>query len=391
MRVGLVVPHIFMHRDILPRVIFSPGNLALNLSDGLADLGADVTLFSPGPINTRAKNITADLSLFERELAGRGYGYIELLKKHPLAFISLARQIQAEIIAKAFAMANNNELDVVHIYTNEEDIALPFVQLCTKPVVLTHHDPFSFLIKYKSVFPKYKGLNWISISMAQRRDMPADTNWLANIYHGLDEKRFTPNYRPQGRYLAYLGRIVENKGVHLAIAAVRQYNAAHPDQPYVLKIAGKHYAGHGKDSYWREKIEPQIDGRQIQYIGFIDDNAAKQDFLGNATALLVPSTFSEPFGMVLIEALACGTPIIGLNSGAIPEVITGQNGIVVSRHEDESKTLQGLQQAIESIGTVDRKTCRTTLEDNYTLAKMCRDHLAAYQKLLTKPAPTTKR
>src|SRR5688572_18329802 len=139
MRIGLVVPHIFMHRDILPHVIFSPGKLALDLAEGLEALGAEVTLFSPGPANTRLRNVTADLSLFEKELAGRGYGYIELLKKHPQTFISLARQVQSEVIAQAFKMANDGDLDIVHIYTNEEDIALPFVQFCKKPVVLTHH------------------------------------------------------------------------------------------------------------------------------------------------------------------------------------------------------------------------------------------------------------
>ncbi|HEU4985003.1 MAG TPA: glycosyltransferase, partial [Nitrososphaera sp.] len=138
-----------MHRDILPQVIFSPGQLALGLAEGLRDLGASVTLFSPGPADTQVHNITADLSYFEKELAGRGDTYIDLLKKHPLTFVSLARQAQAEIIAKAFKMANDGELDVVHIYTNEEDIALPFSALCDVPVVFTHHDPFSFLVKYK--------------------------------------------------------------------------------------------------------------------------------------------------------------------------------------------------------------------------------------------------
>jgi hypothetical protein len=98
----------------------------------LEHLGTEVILLTPGPADTSVRNITADMSLIEQELAGRGYGYVELLKKHPLTFVSLARQVQAEIIAKAFAMANNDELDVVHIYTNEEDIALPFIQFCKK-------------------------------------------------------------------------------------------------------------------------------------------------------------------------------------------------------------------------------------------------------------------
>src|ERR1700689_3926615 len=119
LRVGLVVPHVFMHRDILPHVIFSPGQLALDLAKGLEQLGVDVILFSPGPVNVAGKNITADLSYFKQELALRGDTYLDLLKKHPFTFITLARQVQSELIAKAYAMANTGGLDIIHIYTNE--------------------------------------------------------------------------------------------------------------------------------------------------------------------------------------------------------------------------------------------------------------------------------
>src|SRR5690242_19821988 len=107
LRIGIVVPHIFMHRDILPHVIFSPAGLALQLADGLVGTGQKVTLFSPGPVDTKAHNITADLRYFQRELSLRGDSYIDLLKKHPLTFITLARQVQAELIALAYAMAND--------------------------------------------------------------------------------------------------------------------------------------------------------------------------------------------------------------------------------------------------------------------------------------------
>ncbi len=374
MRIGLVVPHIFLHKDILPNVIFSPGKLALDLAEGLQALGAEVTLFSPGPADTKIRNITADLSLFEEELAGRGDTYLDLLKKHPLTFVSLARQVQAEVIAKAFTMANDGELDIVHVYTNEEDIALPFAALCDKPVVFTHHDPFSFLIKYKNVFPKYKHLNWISLSMTQRSGMPAGTNWVANIYHGLDENAFQPNYQPQGSYIAYLGRVIESKGVHLAIAAAKQAGLK-------LKIAGKHYAGHGKDEYWQEKILPQL-GDSIEYVGFIKSDTEKQDFLGNADALIVPSTFDEPFGMVLIEALACGTPVIGLDSGAIPEVIQdGKTGLLAQKSSDEATTINNLAAAMGKVSTIKRQACRRSFDAQFTLKRMCQEHAELYERI----------
>jgi glycosyltransferase involved in cell wall biosynthesis len=367
LRIGLVVPHIFLHKDILPHVIFSPGRLAIDLGEGLQELGADITLFTPGPIDTNIKTITADLSYFERELAGRGDSYLDLLKKHPFTFITLARQVQAEMIAKAYAMANADELDVVHIYTNEEDTALPFAELCKKPVVFTHHDPFNFLVKYKNVFPKYTHLNWISMSLAQRSGMPDETNWVANIYHGLAKDAFRFVSEPAGDYVAYLGRLIKPKGAHLAIAAAKQAGVK-------LKLAGKHYSGE-KDSYWQEFILPEIDDDQIEYIGFLREHAQLQEFLGNARALIVPSIYNEPFGMVVIEAMACGTPVIGLRSGAIPELIEGGvTGFVV---DDEA----GIADAIARIGTINRAACRRAFEKRFTLERMCQEHLAVYQNL----------
>lgn len=387
LKIGLVVPHIFMHREILPHVIFSPAKLALDLAEGLAIRGHDVTLFSPGPVNTSVHNVTADLSLLERELHVRGDTYTALLKKHPFTFVTLARQIQSELIANAYSLANEGELDVVHIYTNEEDTALPFAALCTKPVVFTHHDPFNFLVKYKSLFPKYKNLNWISMSYAQRADMPTDTNWVGNVYHGISDPALHPEPRPANDYVAYLGRIIQPKGVHLAIQAVVAHNLANPSKPLTLKIAGKHYAGHKKDTYWQEQIEPYIDGKIIQYAGFIETAEAKRTFLGNAKALIVPSLFAEPFGLVTIEAMACGTPVIGLDSGAIPEVIEdGRTGFVVPRTTsdhavDEIAIVTRLVEALKELDTIDRKHCRKIYEARFTVDTMIDGHLNIYHRL----------
>jgi len=382
MRIGLVVPHIFMHRDILPHVIFSPGMLALDLAKGLRKQGIEVILYTPGPVDTAVTNVTADLSYFKQELAGRGDSYLDLLKKHPFTFITLARQVQSELVAKAYQDANDDLLDVVHIYTNEEDIALPFAALCKKPVAFTHHDPFNFLVKYKNVFPKYKRLNWLSISDAQRRSMPADTNWLDTIYHGADGQSLYPETRTRRGYIACIGRIIESKGTHLAIAAVQRYNSQNQDRPLQLRLAGKHYAGK-KDSYWLDRIKPEIDNQTIFYDKFISDDESKRQFLANADAIIVPSTFDEPFGMVMIEALACGTPVIGLDSGAIPEVVIDhQTGFVVPKSDNEDATIGSLAQAIENIGTIDRTNCRNDFEARFTTETMCRNHIDAYQKLL---------
>lgn len=385
LRVGLVVPHIFMHRDILPHVIFAPGQLALALADELKNEKVAVTLFCPGPLKTELEQVNADLSYFEAELAQRGDSYMELLKKHPFTFITLARQVQAEMIAKAYQMANDGELDAVHIYGLEEETALPFAQFCKAPIVFTHHDPYNFLVKYRSIFPKYAHLNWISLSLAQRKTMPSKTNWVANIHHGLKAGDWVPNYKP-GAYIAYLGRIIEPKGVHLAIKAVKKYNNEHSEAPLTLKIAGKHYAGDTKDSYWQKIIKPQLKNKHIEYVGFIGDLKQKQTFLGSAKALLVPSTFNEPFGMVMIEALACGTPLIGLDSGAIPEIIApNKNGFIVKKSLlDEESVTTGLADGLEKIETISRQACREDFETRFSLQRMAHEHAELYKKLAIK-------
>lgn len=380
MKVALVVPHIFMQRDILPQVIFSPGQLALDLASGLQDQAVEVVLFTPGPVDTKVPNVTAGLSYFAAELQAQHSTYLDLLKKRPLTFISLARQVQSELIAHAFSLANQDQLDLVHIYTNEEDIGITFSPLCQKPVVYTHHDPFNFLAKYRSLFPKYQQLNWLSMSLAQRQTMPADTNWVGNIYHGLPLDRFRPNYQPTGNYIAFLGRLIEPKGVHLAIQAVEQYNARHPSRPFRLKIAGKHYAGH-KDTYWR-KLQPLLTSSVVDYVGYIKDTTAKQAFLGNAAGLIMPSVFDEPFGLVMIEALACGTPIIGLNSGAIAEVIRpGHNGWLVPK---STTMISDLANQLAKLTSISRPSCRQDFESRFSLSQMCQAHKTIYEHLVYK-------
>jgi len=381
-RVGLVVPHIFIHRDILSGVIFSPGTLAVDLCNELQQQDVDVTLFAPGPVNVEVPVITADLSLFKSELTGRGDTYLELLKKHPFTFISLARQVQAELIAKAYNLANEGWFDIIHIYTNEEDIALPFASLSKKPVVFTHHDPFNFLVKYKNTFPKYKHLPWISLSLSQRRTMPEDTNWIGNVYHGLRPDSLLPISRPTRDYIAYLGRIIEPKGVHYAIQAVKQYNKT-ARIPIKLKIAGKHYSGHQKDTYWQTQIEPELD-EAVEYIGHIDTIADKRAFLGNAKALLVPSTFDEPFGMVTIEALACDTPVIGLSAGATPEIITNNKTGFVIKHNEVSSIPGAIANTINQLDTIKEGVCREEFEERFTLERMAKEHIALYSQEIVK-------
>lgn len=378
MNIAVVVPHIFMQDGLLKHVIFSPAELAIELAEGLQEAGHTVYLYTPGPVATNVQSVTSDMSGFEAELQLRGYGYTELLKKHPLTFASLARQVQADLIAKAYNEANNGKIDVVHMFANEEDIGLQFALFCHKPVVFTHHDPFNLTVGYKYIFPRKKDLNYIALSESQKLTMPSDTNWVATIPNGLPLNMFKPG-NGDGEYIAYLGRIIYSKGVHLAVQAVRAYNAA-AKKPIKLRIAGKYY----DDEYFAQEIQPYL-GEFVEYVGFMRSTEEKQAFLGSAVATIVPSIFEEPFGMVVIESLACGTPVIGLNSGALPDNIKdGHSGINVHKTDDDLETSKRLAAAISKAKSLSRQNCRQQFESRFTIERMIMDHIRVYQKLVAK-------
>lgn len=419
MKIALVVPHIFMQQSILEKVIFSPGWLAIELARQLTVLGHRVTLATPGPVvkllPSPVTNLTTDLSQFEAELNRRGDSYLSLLKKHPLTFISLARQAQLQLIGQVISAANQGQYDLVHFWANEEEQALVMAQFCHQPTVFTHHEPFNFLVNYRAIFPQYPHLNWVSLSLAQRPTFVTDqpVNWVGNVYHGLDVSKYQFESQPAD-YLLYLGRIISPKGVHYAIEVARQLNLK-------LKIAGLHYGNQSKDRYWQEFILPQLDGEQIEYLGLVKDQAVKQQLLGKAAALLMPSTWSEPFGLVMVEALACGTPIVGFKNGAIPEVVeNGVTGWLVDYQApdlasaqspqigepssvvgQQSKTsfesyaalkknpafkanVHQLAQAVTKVARLDRRQCRASFERRFTSQQMASNYVKIYEKVRKK-------
>ncbi len=386
-RVALVVPHLYICDCLRGRVIFSPGELARELARGLsARSDLRVTLFTPGPVALDGvPNVTADWNGLEAELQQRGYPLLTLAARHPSLFVALARQLQAEIIAAAYAAANRGEFDLVHIYTNEEDLALQFADLCQRPVLFTHHDPYNFLIKYKSVFPRYKYHNFISTSMVQQRTAPAGTNFVANIYHGLDETAYHPSF-DRGRYFLYCGRLVSEKGVELAAQA-----ASAASLP--LKIIGKYY----QDGYFCQTIEPLLDDK-INFLGF-QQGREKQALIRGAAAVIMPSRFAEPFGLTAIEALALGTPVIASKNGALPEIINQQNGFLVDVAEQKSPTddqtvaalagaMRQIWQQDNAASTALRRAAHASFLENFTLDRMVDAHAKLYQDLARRPNVT---
>jgi glycosyltransferase involved in cell wall biosynthesis len=220
-----------------------------------------------------------------------------------------------------------------------------------------------------ALFDEYDDVPLVSISNDQRRPIP-DADWQATVYHGLPRDLHRFRERP-GTYLAFLGRISPEKRVDRAIEIARQ--AGLP-----LKIAAKIYPE--ERAYYHESIEPLLgDCRSfVEFVGEVG-GAAKDEFLGNAKALLFPIDWPEPFGLVMIEALACGTPVVGWRNGSVPEIIDhGTTGYVV----------ESIDEAVDAVAKIDRisrAACRRAFEARFHAGRMAREYVEVYRRLIQDP------
>ena len=216
----------------------------------------------------------------------------------------------------------------------------------------------------KATTDQFPDAAFVSISNNQREPLP-DLRWLPTVYHGLPVHYLRASTQP-GSYLAFLGRFTAEKGPHVAIRIAKAVGMQ-------LRIAAK--IPRGEQRYFAEQIKPLVDGEQIQLVGEVDDNA-KQDFLSQAAALLFPIDWPEPFGLVMIEAMACGTPVIAYRSGSVPEVIDhGITGFVV---DDEAEAIT----AIRQLDKLDRTRVREQFERRFTAQRMAREYADLYKTLL---------
>jgi glycosyltransferase involved in cell wall biosynthesis len=223
------------------------------------------------------------------------------------------------------------------------------------------------------VFTTFSSIPVISISDAQRRPVP-QANWVRTIHHGLPEKLLTPRSVTPG-YLAVLGRIAPEKGVDRAIKIATRCGIP-------LKIAAK--VDRADQDYYDELIRPLIEQNPlVEYIGEIGDHE-KSDFLSGAIGLLLPIDWPEPFGLVMIEAMACGTPVIAYNRGSVAEIIDeGLTGLVV---EDETSAVA----AVGRLSQLNREAIRKQFESRFTARRMALDYLAAYRGLMEAAEPRIK-
>jgi glycosyltransferase involved in cell wall biosynthesis len=312
------------------------------LTEELVALGHDVTLFASGDSITSAKLE----SVWPRAL--RLDGSVRDPNALHLAMLERVRQ-QA------------NEFDFLHFHLDY----YPFSLFRRQPVpfVTTLHGRLD-LPEHQPVFDTFSTMPVISISDSQRRPIH-EANWVRTIYHGLPRELLMP-VPATPSYFAFLGRIAPEKGIDRAISIAHKCGVP-------LRIAAK--VDKMDREYFTDKIRPQIDGSSVEYIGEITDRE-KSEFLSGAIALLDPIDWPEPFGIVMIEAMACGTPVIAFNRGSIPEVIDeGLSGFIV---EDE----EGAIGAYNRLPQLSRPKIRNRFEQRFTARRMALEYLATYRSLM---------
>jgi glycosyltransferase involved in cell wall biosynthesis len=249
------------------------------------------------------------------------------------------------------------------IHSHIDWLHLPLLTRLGVPFVTTSHGRLD-LPGLDLTIRRFPDAPFISISDNQREPLAA-ANWLGTIHHGMPPELLQPSFAP-GTYLAFLGRLTAEKGPE---AAIRIADAV--DMP--LRIAAK--VPRGERRYFKERLEPQIDGDRVQLIGEVNDKA-KREFLAGAAALLFPIDWPEPFGLVMIEAMACGTPVIAFRRGSVPEVIEdGVSGFIVDSEEEAIA-------AINRLDRLDRGVVRGAFERRFTARRMAEDYVRHYGKLV---------
>lgn len=319
------------------------------ITEELVKRGHEVTLFAAAGSKTSANLVKTCRFSF------RGAGKPDIL----MDFIHASRSFQRA-----------GEFDIIHNHTDY--FGLGFVDYIKTPVVTTLHSPFSEE-EAQNLLRSFKHLNYVALSYGHRRVLPPELNVVRVIYNGIDVDSF-PFEENKDDYMLFLGRIHPDKGTHIAIDIARSMNKT-------LVIAAQ--IDRYNRRYFEEIIQPQIDGKLIIFVGEIDQNQ-KRELLKKASCTLFPVTWNEPFGLVMVESLACGTPVIALNKGSVPEIIDHEKTGFIAESQS------GLEYGIEQLEKIKPINCRKHVQENFTYQKMVDNYLILYEQLIQRYKSTSK-
>lgn len=337
MRIAQVAP---LYESVPPKLYGGTERIVSYLSEELVRQGHDVTLFASADSST-----TAQLRpVCPRSLRLEGRRVIDPLAHHVRMIEMVAREAR--------------DFDIVHFHIDYLHFSVSRRERI--PAVTTTHGRLD-IPDALPLFREFREMPLVSISNAQRKPMPW-ANWIDTVYHGLPEHLYTPREKP-GRYLAFLGRICPEKRVDRAIAIAKRVGMP-------IKIAAKIDAA--DEEYFETKIRKLLDHSLVEFIGEISERE-KSGFLSHAHALLFPIDWPEPFGLVMIEALACGTPVVAYSRGSVPEILDdGVTGYLVNR-------IDSAVRAVRRIDSIDRKACRRVFEERFSARRMASDYLKVYK------------
>jgi glycosyltransferase involved in cell wall biosynthesis len=339
MKIAQIAP---LYEAVPPRLYGGTERIVAYLSDALVELGHDVTLFSSADARTKAHLVPV------RDQAIR-------LDAHPLK-----SDLAAHLTMLHEVRRRKDAFDVLHFHTDL--LHFPLFEDIADRTLTTVHGRLDMkdLAEAYACWPRFR---MASISDRQREPLP-NVNWAATVQHGVPADLFRVTPTAGEGYLAFLGRISPEKRVDRAIAVACRAGVR-------LKIAAKVDAA--DRTYFHDQIEPLLDNPHVEFIGEIGD-AQKSEFLGNASALLFPIDWPEPFGLVMIEAMACGTPVIAWDCGSVPEVIDdGITGFIVT-NEDEALA------ALRRVKSLNRLRIRHVFERRFSAVAMARRYLGVYAR-----------
>ncbi len=384
MRIGLLLPSIYGANRYLKGRIFAPLIPAVALANKLAEKGHKVFFYGSGDIQTKAEIISGDAQLTDSDPFYYLFRYRDLLEQKYSTQEIIKRDFEYDLTMRAYDDAvNKKKLDIIHAY--HDFGAHYFNELTHFPTIYTLHDPLpqtKDTIEYFRL-SKFMHHNYVSISNSQRKGA-IGLNFVDTVYHGLDLKDYEFDSSPED-HLIYFGRVLEDKGVDAAIKIAL-------DLKIPLQIATSATRANKSEDYYNTKIAPFIDGKSIILNGFVEGKE-KSDFIKKGKAFIFPLCWEEPFGLTIIEAMACGTPVIAYNKGSVSELVRdGVTGFVIESEEsqNESKFVikqkgeEGLKEAIKRIGEIDRQACRKHIKDNFTVEKMTENYEKVYKRILDK-------
>jgi len=336
MRIALVAP---LYERVPPLLYGGTERVVSYLTEELVSLGHDVTLFASGDSETSARLESVCSQAVRLSTTPRD-----------------ALALHVRTLSRVYRSARR--FDVIHCHTDY--LGLPMTTFVGTPTVITLHGRLD-IPDAAAVYQDFPDVPLVSISDSQRGQMPG-ASWVRTIHHGLPPSLYRPRFEP-GDYLLFVGRICPEKGPDTAIAIAKAVGMP-------LKIAAK--VDPVDRAYFESIVRPLLDHPLVEYVGEVGDER-KGDLLRGARALLCPIDWPEPFGLILIEALACGTPVVARRRGSIPEVIRdGVTGLVGDTDAD-------LVSAVRQVAALDRRACRAEFDRRFTVATMARQYVEVYE------------